>query len=320
MAVEHGVGDDEAWAGVLCAAKDTQPLVATLFDAVAPLAAIPLFAQHCGDMARVRTYVHSKRAAMRTALAAHGLGGYDEEHALTIHAYTTEADAAGLPLRLYDVVNSAMRSPTRGDGPGGISAELRACMPYIKLLWVALESLPPAFHFSGKTFRGVQWAFPTPMHHEPPQVGDHDPERYFFRGRNFSWYEFKSSAMIYSVMYEKDFCGDRGPRTVFIIEGVKCYRIKIFSAVQREEEALFLPLTRFQVQDAQKKLEPARGHLTICTCPGRQAGNHRAQCKPGGFPDEVHLVAPGFEQEVPRELKLKQVKSRCTKCLGGRAR
>ena len=284
MAEEHGVGDSEAWAAALTASKDAEPLVGTLMDAVVPLAPLPLFVQHCGSVARVREYVQSQRARLRTALVANGLGAYDEERALAIHAYTAEHDAAQRHVCLYRVINGVMRDSTsRAAGPGGMSAEMRACLPYIKLLWVALESLPPELHFTGKAYRGIKWAFPTPAHH--------DPESYFFRSRQFYWYEFKSASTEYRVMYDEFFAGASGPRTVFRVEGVKCFRIKIFSALAAEEEALFLPLTRFEVQDSQKKLEPC--HLA-------------ADAPPGGHPDEVHLVAPGaLAEAVPKELKLK---------------
>eukprot|EP01043_Picozoa_sp_COSAG02_P097801 COSAG02_NODE_33998_length_491_cov_0.778061_1_plen_163_part_11 len=162
-----------------------------------------------------------------------------------------------------------MRSPRRAAGPGGLSAELRACMPYIKFLWVALEELPQKFHHVGRVQRGIKWAFPEPA--------NHDPENFFYPGREFCWYEFKSSSTDFNVMYDSYFCGDRGPRTIFTIQGVKCYQIKIFSALQREEEALFPPLSEFHVVSSQKKLRPQD------LCHGSPAG---------GFPDEVQMIAP----------------------------
>eukprot|EP01045_Picozoa_sp_COSAG04_P026666 COSAG04_NODE_3746_length_2561_cov_4.391552_6_plen_92_part_00 len=59
-----------------------------------------------------------------------------------------------------------------------------------------------------------------------------------------------------------------------------------------EEEVLFPPLSRFKVARVQKKLLPM--HV-------------RPGAAPGGFPDEVLLVAPDAEvaEAVPQELKLK---------------
>ena len=229
-----GVVDDE-WARNLRAVIETVPVCATLDDAIAPLAALGL------DLGAVRRYARGARPELRVALRAHGITEYGEERALTIRVYTVED-----PFALYRLINGEMHSPDRGSGPGGISVGLRACFPYIKLLWVSLEELPPQFHFSGRCQRGVKWAFPTPQVHEPARAGDHDPEAYFYEGREFYWFEFKSSSTQFGVMYDDCFCGDRGPRTIFTIEGVTCYLIKIFSAMQREEEALFLPLTAWR--------------------------------------------------------------------------
>ena len=109
------------------------------------------------------------------------------------------------------------------------------------------------------------------------------------RGREFCWYDFKSSSTRFGVMYNDYFCGDRGPRTIFTIEGVKCYKIKIFSAIQVEDEALFPPLSAFRVVSSQKRLEPQ--HL-------------REGAPAGGFPDEVQLTAPAPPEAIPAELKL----------------
>ena len=59
-----------------------------------------------------------------------------------------------------------------------------------------------------------------------------------------------------------------------------------------EEEVLFPPLSRFKVARVQKKLLPM--HV-------------RSGAGPGGFPDEVQLVAPDAEvaEAVPQELQLK---------------
>ena len=69
-------------------------------------------------------------------------------------------------------------------------------------------------------------------------------------------------------------------------------QIKAFSAMAGEEEVLFPPLSRFKVARVQKKLLPM--HV-------------RPGAGPGGFPDEVQLVAPDAEvaEAVPQELKLK---------------
>ena len=74
--------------------------------------------------------------------------------ALAIYAYTLEDPA------LYKAVNQAMYNPSRrvkGATPGAdLSPELRACMPYIRVLDTALERLPAAFVFCGRVHRGVR--------------------------------------------------------------------------------------------------------------------------------------------------------------------
>ena len=78
-----------------------------------------------------RVQVAAAVVALRARLVANGLGAVDEEQALAIYLYTTEADASGLPLRLYRVVNGVMHSATRNVGDGGLSADMRVCMPYM---------------------------------------------------------------------------------------------------------------------------------------------------------------------------------------------
>ena len=45
------------------------------------------------------------------------------------------------------------------------------------------------------------------------QAGDHDPETYFYKGREFSSYDFKSSSTNFDVMYDEFFCGTSGVST-----------------------------------------------------------------------------------------------------------
>jgi hypothetical protein len=88
---------------------------------------------------------------------------------------------------VYKVLNGAMFSSDRRDGPDGISADLASCLPFIKFLETACKSLPPQFIFKGKCMRGVKWVFPSP--------DNHDPENYFTEGRDLYFYELKSSLL-----------------------------------------------------------------------------------------------------------------------------
>ena len=49
------------------------------------------------------------------------------------------------------------------------------------------------------------------------QAGDHDPETYFYKGREFYSYDFKSSSTNFDVMYEDDFCGTSGVSTTNLL-------------------------------------------------------------------------------------------------------
>ena len=68
---------------------------------------------------------------------------YRVDYAVAIHLYTLEDP------RVYAVVNDAMFNPSRRK-PGAssqISAELRACLPFIKYLDEALATLPAEYIF-----------------------------------------------------------------------------------------------------------------------------------------------------------------------------
>ena len=106
---------------------------------------------------------------------------YSIELALAIRAYTMEV-CAGHPSMhrrligpslqepphdpLYAAVNRAMFDPSRRkqttDGTNEVSSELRAALPFIKLLDAALERLPDSFRYRGRCHRGVKWVFPSP--------------------------------------------------------------------------------------------------------------------------------------------------------------
>jgi hypothetical protein len=129
--------------------------------------------------------------------------------------------------------------------------------------------------------RGVKWAFPRcGALPDGSWVTEHDPESAFPVGHRFFWYEFKSSAQDFAVMYLACFCGEAGPRTIFTILACEGYRIQVFSHLPNEAEVLFRPLSQFEVVAAQKRLAPQ--HLL-------------QNAAKGGFPDEITL------KQLPRE-------------------
>ena len=279
------VGDD--WATALRALLDAQPRVGSVEESVRLMEGLAWPASGNSpagtiSVAAIRRTLANQRARMRATLQGLGCPEFGEERALAIHLYTKEQD-----FRLYAVVNGAMRRANRGDGPGGTSDSLRRCLPYIKFLCEALEMAPAQLRFDGRCHRGVKFAYSSAG--TAASADDHNPGLYFRVGSEFPWFEFKSASRNHATMYAAVFCGASGPRTIFTIDGVHGVLIQAFSEQASEEEVLFPPLRRFQVTHVQKKLLPL--HLS-------------AHAAPGGFPDEVHLVAPRTAA-IPAELKLR---------------
>eukprot|EP01047_Picozoa_sp_COSAG01_P049975 COSAG01_NODE_5003_length_4531_cov_7.980687_2_plen_437_part_00 len=265
---EHG--SDGAF--VFCLRKglrDTQ-LAASVREALVPLC------EEAGiDIEMVDFVIATRIPTLQATLTREQIvGGYWLDYAVAIYLYTMDNP------KIYKVLNSAMHAPDRDVGRGGISPRLRACLPFIKFLDTALVSLPPRFHFKGRVNRGVKWAYPRCGRlADSSWATDHDPEKEFPVGDRFFWYEFKSCAQNFKVMYHDAFCGERGPRTIFTIEVCEGYCIEPFSHIPAEAEVMLRPLSEFEVVSAQKRLEPQ--HV-------------REGAPKGGFPDEVVL------QQLPR--------------------
>jgi hypothetical protein len=268
------LGDDDGYANFLSRAIQVTALAPALDDTLDALVAVGL------DVSQLRALVAGKRGGMRAMLRAEGVADYREDFALAIFLYTLENPA------LYKAINGALRAKDRVSS-GRLSDQLRACMPFVKFLCEALANAPAKFVFLGRCHRGVKWAFPSP--------DAHNPAAFFYPGKEFWWYDFKSTSEEFDTMYKPYFCGDRGPRTIFSIEGVRGVRISAFSAVASEKEVLFTPGSKFAVKRVQKKLRPQ---------------DLFAGAAAGGFPDEVQLGpaadAVPMAEGVPRELKLKQ--------------
>ena len=248
------LGEDAAFVFRYRKALDAEPLAASV------LAALKTMAAEFGlDLDELKFIIEMREHTLRATLEREGITGFWFEFAVAIYLYTIDSP------KLYEMINSASHAPDRAADNGELSPKLRACMPFIKFLDSALDALPTKFLYTGRVNRGVKWAFPTP--------NEHDPEAHFPREKRFFWYEFKSAAQQFDVMYHPMFCGANGPRTIFVIDACESYTIAPFSQFPTEAEALFRPLAQFEVTFAQKKLLPK--HLR----PGAT----------GGFPDEVHL-------------------------------
>jgi hypothetical protein len=176
---------------------------------------------------------------------------------------------------LYGPLGAACHAVDRQAGPSGISAQLRAFMPYMKLLEAGMEEAALFWgYFIGKTTRGVKYAFPE------PSVATHDPEAHFPPGREVHWFEFNSSSTRFDVMYRPWFCGEAGPRTIFEITSCEGIDIKKFSHLPDEDEVLFGLGAHFRVISSSKRLRPE---------------NLAPNAPKGGFPDEVRL------EQLPRD-------------------
>jgi len=179
------------------------------------------------DVPRLLDIVDAARENMEIRLRAEGLSSYSVDKALAIYVYTLPDPA------VFFVINRLLSAPDRMTAKG-ISLGLRACLPYIKFLDVALASLPESFRYQGEAFRGVKWVFPSPDEHN---VGG-----YFCEGRKLRFFEFRSSSKDNRVMMDDNFCGREGPRTIFAIKAIHGLDIKFFSAVPTESEARHPPL------------------------------------------------------------------------------
>lgn len=104
----------------------------------------------------VKELIDAKRPDLAAYLRAQGCADYPVDYALAIYLYTLEEPP------IYEMLNQPMRSPTRAEGPNGMSMTLRGSLPMIKYLDTALEEAPAKFEFSGRCQRGVKYVYPSP--------------------------------------------------------------------------------------------------------------------------------------------------------------
>ena len=100
-----------------------------------------------------------------------------------MHIYTLQDP------NVYTPLNAALHDTARrGSGPDGVSEELSACLPFIKLLDVALVEAAITFgFFVGQVFRGVKHAYPS--------VAAHNPVDHFPVGETLPWFQFCSASL-----------------------------------------------------------------------------------------------------------------------------
>ena len=274
-----------AWAIMLEEHLRKTPLAPSVLEALVPMTKLTFeLSQPHGttvlDLDFVRQLVERKREEIAAFLRAEGCADYPVDFGVAICLYTLEEPP------IYQMLNQPLRSPTRAQGPGGMSMALRGTLPMTKYLDTALEEAPAKFQFTGRCHRGVKYVYPSP--------DDHDPERHFPIGKELTWHQFNSASQDFKTMYMHNFCGDRGPRTIFNVDGVRGVSIAGFSEFANENEILFRPGTRLKVARAQNKL---LAHHLDKTCTE-------------GFPDEIDLVPIAeITEGVPPELMMMDMAS-----------
>eukprot|EP01047_Picozoa_sp_COSAG01_P026052 COSAG01_NODE_1665_length_9571_cov_8.037162_4_plen_779_part_00 len=282
----HGL---DPWLATLRAALAAEPVPDSLEAALAPLAAVPAV-----DVPRLLRAAHVRLHAPPGSWPPDDWRrtrpDFPDKFALAFHVFTLQNP------NLYGPLGAACHAVDRQAGPGGISAQLRAFLPYMQLVEAGMDEAALFWgFFTGKTTRGVKYAFPE------PNVATHDPEGHFPPGREVHWFEFNSSSTKFSVMYRPWFCGEAGPRTLFEITSCEGIDIKKFSHLPDEDEVLFGLGAHFRVISSTKRLEP----------------EHLAPNAPkGGFPDEVRL------EQLPRDpaQQLRIVSARLREEMAAKAR
>jgi len=211
-------------------------------------------------------------AALRIPELQHNLIGdgvcpdFNIDYAQTIYLWTIQD-----PIKLYEFINSHLHSTEkRHKGPGSMSNELRACMPFIKLLNTSFdEGIKVWGPYVGDVWRGIKHAFPKPE--------QHDPEKYFYPDRVFFWYDFKASSKDRNQAVD-EFCGDNGPRTLLHIISCEGFSVRLFSQFPDEDEVVFLIGAKLVVRGVRKRLRP------VDLVAGAGGG-----FPVGGFPDEIDI-------------------------------
>eukprot|EP00811_Abedinium_folium_P031344 NODE_5095_length_1809_cov_5.418549.p1 GENE.NODE_5095_length_1809_cov_5.418549~~NODE_5095_length_1809_cov_5.418549.p1 ORF type:complete len:493 (-),score=103.26 NODE_5095_length_1809_cov_5.418549:331-1749(-) len=179
---------------------------------------IQAHARHCVEKVRVRLPMLPN--------AQH----VDPREVGAIYAYTDE------DVPVYKVATEAFSAPDRTQG-GQVSPAVRMCLPFYKLLDVALQNLPESFTYRGEVFRGVKWCFPNLASHSPEAL-----RIYFPRGDNFYWYTPKSTSKDSKLMQNEKFCGLKGAGTIFKVDACRAYDIEGFSKYGVSEKEVLLPM------------------------------------------------------------------------------
>ncbi len=145
----------------------------------------------------------------------HGAGGaLTADQISAIHMYTQACD-------FYRTLNACLRARDR--------TRITPFFSYLRLLLEALRQLPVQ---KRTVYRGVKL----------------DLSAKFREGDEPVWWSVTSTSTTMKVLQSKEFCGDDGPRTVFVVEAIHARDIAAFSAFASEEELILLPGAQLRVK------------------------------------------------------------------------
>jgi hypothetical protein len=145
----------------------------------------------------------------------HGAGGsLSADHIAAIHMYTQACD-------FYRTLNACLRARDR--------SRVTPFFSYLRLLLEALRQLPAQ---KRTVYRGVKL----------------DLSAKFRKGDEPVWWSVTSTSTTMDVLQSKEFCGQDGPRTVFVVQASHARDIAAFSAFASEEELILLPGAQLAVR------------------------------------------------------------------------
>lgn len=245
--------------------------IVSLDDAIAKLGELPDL-----DLTAMQKAVQKARELMRNKVKDKPdlkANKYSVDHAAALNLWSRESPPIYKKITGY--TNGALANRTSQlNGKRIPSAELEICAPFIKLIDIALVSLPRSFLYEGPlpVWRGIDWLYPSPE--------DHDVSQHFPIGRHLFFYELKASSLKREVA-EQQFARV-GPKTkagtLICIKPCESYRIQYFSDSPNEHEVLFRPMSKFIVES------------TI--------GKPYVVCPKPDMPQEVHLKQERSLQKV----------------------
>ncbi len=145
----------------------------------------------------------------------HGKGGaLTADHIAAIHLYTQACD-------FYRTLNARLRDRDR--------VRITPFFSYLRLLLEALRQLPAK---TRTVYRGVKL----------------DLSAKFREGDLPVWWSVSSTSTSMKVLQSKEFCGEEGPRTVFVVHAAHARDIATFSSFASEEELILLPGAQLKVR------------------------------------------------------------------------